>query len=84
VRRYAQMKNVWEIPSVPVLQKWLLASGFGDVRVADISTTTPNEQRVTEWSSAVSLSDFLAPDDSRLTIEGYPAPKRALLICSKL
>ncbi len=81
--RYAKMKNARAIPSVAVLQKWLLASGFADVRVVDISTTTPNEQRVTAWSSAESLSDFLNPDDPHLTIEGYPAPKRALLICNK-
>jgi tRNA (mo5U34)-methyltransferase len=30
-----------------------------------------------------SLKDFLDPDDVNLTVEGYPAPKRATFIARK-
>jgi tRNA (mo5U34)-methyltransferase len=30
-----------------------------------------------------SLADFLDPDDSSKSIEGYPAPRRAILIAEK-
>ncbi|WP_272994295.1 DUF1698 domain-containing protein, partial [Spongiibacter tropicus] len=40
-------------------------------------------QRSTDWMQFHSLADFLHPDDPSLTIEGYPAPKRAVLIAQK-
>jgi tRNA (mo5U34)-methyltransferase len=30
-----------------------------------------------------SLSEALDPEDSRLTIEGWPAPLRAVVVCRK-
>lgn len=77
--RYAKMRNVWFIPSIALLETWLRRCGFQQIEVRDLSTTTPQEQRKTEWMTFESLSDFLSPDDSSLTIEGYPAPRRALL-----
>ena len=79
--RYAQMRNVWAIPSVSTLRDWLSGAGLGDLRVVDVSVTTPAEQRATEWTFSQSLADFLDPDDARLTVEGYPAPRRALVVC---
>lgn len=81
--RYAGMGNVWAVPSVETLRNWLSETGFGAVEVADVSRTTPAEQRVTEWTFAASLADFLDPNDPRLTIEGHPAPQRALLVCKR-
>jgi len=81
--RYARMRNIWAIPSIDTLKNWLSAAGLTSIEVADISVTTPAEQRVTEWTFEQSLSDFLDPQNPRLTIEGYPAPKRAIMICSK-
>lgn len=78
--RYASMKNVWFIPGCEILERWLERCGFDDVRVIDISRTTPDEQRATRWSTDVSLIDFLDPNDTSKTIEGYPAPARAILI----
>ncbi len=77
--RYAMMKNVWFIPNCELLQGWLLRCGFRDIKMLDVSQTTPDEQRVTKWSSNVSLQDFLDPDNSNKTVEGYPAPVRAVL-----
>lgn len=81
--RYAKMRNVWFIPSTAALTHWLTRVGFSDIRTVDVCTTTIEEQRKTEWMENESLVDFLDPNDRLLTIEGYPAPKRAVLIAKK-
>ena len=78
--RYAKMRNVWFIPSVPMLLRWLQRTGFRDGRVLDVSTTTIDEQRRTDWMTFESLSDFLDPADHHRTIEGDPAPVRAIVM----
>lgn len=77
--RYAKMRNVWFIPSVDLLIRWLLRTGFRSPELLDVSVTTTQEQRSTEWMTFESLPDFLHPTDPTLTIEGCPAPRRALL-----
>ena len=37
------------------------------------------EQRSTPWMTYHSLSNFLDPDDASKSIEGYPAPRRAVV-----
>ncbi|GFM61269.1 tRNA 5-methoxyuridine(34)/uridine 5-oxyacetic acid(34) synthase CmoB [Pseudomonas capsici] len=81
--RYAQMRNVWFLPSVPALELWLRRAGFVDVRCVDVSTTTVQEQRSTEWMRYQSLGDFLDPTDHSRTIEGLPAPMRAVIVGRK-
>ena len=81
--RYAKMRNVWAIPSVLTLEQWVIDAGFKNVRVVDVTTTSTDEQRVTDWMQFESLPDFLDAGDPGKTIEGYPAPKRALLLASK-
>ena len=81
--RYAQMNNVYFLPSVNALIGWLEKAGFSEVRCVDIDITTIEEQRTTEWMTYQSLSDFLYPNDHSKTIEGYPAPKRATIIAKK-
>jgi len=78
--RYAKMRNVWFIPSVPMLELWLQRVGFREIRCVDVTTTTLEEQRSTEWMRFESLADFLDPADTSLTVEGYPAPRRAILV----
>jgi tRNA (mo5U34)-methyltransferase len=78
--RYAKMRNVWFIPTAGTLAGWLERCGFSDVRIADITTTTVEEQRGTEWMRFESLPDYLDPGDRSRTVEGLPAPKRAILI----
>jgi tRNA (mo5U34)-methyltransferase len=53
------------------------------VRIADVCVTTTEEQRRTEWMITESLADFLDPNDHSKTVEGYPAPLRAVLIARK-
>ena len=83
--RYAQMRNVYSIPSIKTLKSWLNDANFNNARVVDISKTTTAEQRKTPWigENGASLKDFLDPLDDSLTIEGYPAPKRAIVICER-
>lgn len=78
--RYAQMRNVWFIPSTRALQNWLSRIGFEQIRLVDLSRTTTAEQRSTEWMRFHSLADYLDPQDPDKTIEGYPAPLRATFV----
>ncbi len=79
-QRYAKMNNVYFIPTVNCLQAWLERSGFTNVRCVDVTRTTGVEQRKTAWIQTESLADFLDPDDEMKTVEGYPAPRRALML----
>lgn len=81
--RYAQMRNVWFLPSVPALERWLRRAGFTDARCVDVSITRVEEQRSTEWMRFQSLPDFLDPHDHSRTIEGLPAPMRAVVLARK-
>ena len=77
--RYAQMRNVWFLPSAKALAVWMQRLGFADIEVVDHNTTSLQEQRATEWMQGESLADFLDPNDHKMTIEGYKAPIRAIL-----
>ena len=81
--RYAKMRNIWFLPSVPTLALWLRRCGFKGVVCVDINRTRTEEQRQTEWMSYESLADYLDPGDHTKTIEGYPAPLRAIFIAAK-
>ncbi|MTI13405.1 tRNA 5-methoxyuridine(34)/uridine 5-oxyacetic acid(34) synthase CmoB [Sansalvadorimonas verongulae] len=78
--RYAMMRNVWFLPSPDTLLLWLRRAGFRNARVVDMNRTTTDEQRPTEWMGFNSLKDFLDPEDPRKTVEGYPAPLRAVIV----
>ena len=81
--RYAQMRNVWFLPSTAALTVWLSRLGFENIRVVDVNHTTLDEQRSTPWMDTQSLKDFLDPEDITRTIEGYPAPQRAVIVANK-
>lgn len=81
--RYAAMRNVWFIPSVDALAVWLGRCGFTGIRVVDVTRTGPQEQRSTDWMRFQSLPDHLDPADPSRTIEGHPAPVRAVLIANR-
>ncbi|MEH6688463.1 MAG: tRNA 5-methoxyuridine(34)/uridine 5-oxyacetic acid(34) synthase CmoB [Halopseudomonas sabulinigri] len=81
--RYAQMRNVWFLPSVAMLERFLARAGFVNIRCVDLNRTSVEEQRSTEWMQFQSLPDFLQPDDSSKTLEGHPAPMRATLVAVK-
>ena len=77
------MKNVWSIPSVKLLVKWINDAGFKNIQIIDTTQTTIKEQRITEWMKFESLTNFLNQHDNNKTIEGYPAPVRAIVISEK-
>ncbi|MCF8044889.1 MAG: tRNA 5-methoxyuridine(34)/uridine 5-oxyacetic acid(34) synthase CmoB [Desulfarculaceae bacterium] len=76
--RYAKMRNVFFIPDLKCMQSWLKRAGFSSVSCVDVSKTTKEEQRKTFWIQTESLADFLDPLDPDHTVEGYPAPVRAV------
>jgi tRNA (mo5U34)-methyltransferase len=77
--RYARMRNVWLLPTIPQLTKWVSDCGFVDIVVMDESMTTVYEQRATDWMTSESLLEALDPNDPTLTVEGWPAPHRAVI-----
>lgn len=83
-KRYSKIPNIYFIPTIPALTNWLTRSGFENIEVIAVTTTTSEEQRKTPWSFDQSLEDFLDPDDNTKTIEGYPAPKRVYMKASKV
>jgi len=81
--RYAKMRNVWFLPSTATLEAWLKRAGFINIRLLDLSKTTIGEQRSTEWMNFESLPDFLDPENPEYTVEGLPAPVRAIFLATK-
>ncbi len=77
--RYAKMRNVWFLPSCDTLLGWLKRCGFKNCRLIDVSVTTTEEQRSTDWMQFHSLKQFLNADNADLTCEGLPAPRRAII-----
>jgi len=80
--RYAKMRNVWFLPSCATLISWITRCGFKNVRLVDVTVTSIEEQRSTEWMQFHSLQDFLHPDNPQLTYEGLPAPRRAIFMAN--
>ena len=81
--RYANMRNVWQLPSVPFLIAQLRDAGFCNVRCVDVCKTTVEEQRATTWMPSYSLINGLDPGDHTRTVEGHPAPVRCIAIAGK-
>ena len=81
--RYAMMRNVWCVPSAMMLKAWLVQAGLKNVRIVDESPTSLLEQRQTDWMRYQSLQAFLDPHDLERTAEGFPAPRRAIVLAEK-
>ena len=77
--RYSKIPNIYFIPTVNALKNWCYRAGFESIDVLDITKTSSQEQRKTQWIDTQSLEDFLDPTDDTKTIEGYPAPKRVYI-----
>jgi tRNA (mo5U34)-methyltransferase len=48
-----------------------------------VTPTTTAEQRSTSWMRFESLADALDPGDPSRTVEGHPAPVRAVVLGRK-
>ncbi len=57
------MNNVWAIPNTATMIDWVEQAGFQNARIIDVTQTTSDEQRQTEWMKFESLSDFLDKED---------------------
>ncbi len=77
--RYARMGNVWFLPSPDALCGWLEKLGFKNPSVVNVDTTSTDEQRSTDWMTFHSLAQFLDPENPSLSVEGHPAPMRAVI-----
>lgn len=81
--RYARMRNVWAIPGTDRLLGWVEKAGFSEPLVVDITATTTREQRTTAWMTFESLQQALDPSDPLRTVEGLPAPVRAIVMAKR-
>jgi len=82
-QRYARMRNVHRIPQACLLLQWLQEAGFSDCRMVDISRTSVLEQRSTDWMRFQSLPQALDQNNQAYTVEGLPAPRRAIVLARK-
>lgn len=80
---YSKITNVYFVPTLKALENWCIKAGFSSFEVLGTVVTTSDEQRKTDWIESQSLEDFLNPDDSTKTVEGYPAPVRGYVRIKK-
>ena len=78
--RYARMRNIGVIPNLADLRQWMADAGYQRIELVDLSPTTTEEQRSTPWMRFESLDKSLDSQNTSLTVEGLPAPLRAMLI----
>lgn len=77
--RYANMPNVWWLPTLSCLTTMLSRAKFTDIQVVSTDWNRTQEQRKTEWIEGPSLADYLDPTNPSLTREGLPAPERYIV-----
>ncbi len=80
---YSKITNIYFVPTLKALENWCIRAGFKSFEVLGTVVTTSEEQRKTSWIESQSLEDFLDPDDSSKTVEGYPAPVRGYVRLTK-
>ena len=78
--RYANMRNIYLIPTENQVQQWLIEAGFRGNRLIHQARTETDEQRSTAWMPFHSLNEALDPQQPQRTREGHPAPRRACFI----
>lgn len=81
--RYARMRNVWFVPTLEAMNHMLRRTKFIDLETVATNIHEPAEQRTTPWNPGPSYEAFLDPDDASLTVEGYPAPHRAIVLAKR-
>ncbi len=80
---YSKIPNIYFVPTITALKNWCFRAGFVSFEVLETSITKISEQRKTEWIEGESLAEFLDPEDSTKTVEGYPAPQRVYVRLKK-
>ncbi|MGL1891532.1 MAG: tRNA 5-methoxyuridine(34)/uridine 5-oxyacetic acid(34) synthase CmoB [Spirochaetaceae bacterium] len=74
--RYCKAPGYWFLPTWKTIENMLHRTGFTEIETFYKEPHTTEEQRKTPWIQTNSLEDFLDPNDSSKTVEGYPAPVR--------
>ncbi len=82
-KRYAGMRNLYQLPSVLRVIRWMEEEAFTDIRCVSVDVTSVFEQRSTDWMTYHSLANALDPEDKTKTVEGLPRPRRAILIANR-
>jgi|SRR5690625_8058 len=82
-QRYAGAKGFYWLPTEECLHAWIRRANLRVVAQTDAVQTTEDEQRSTAWRDGDSLGEGLDPQDPSRTIEGYPAPLRVALVCTR-
>ena len=77
--RYMKMRGIWFVPTIGMLKRCLVRTGFAEIKIVDVSVTAASEQRRTEFMPFESLDDFLDASDRKKTIEGLRAPVRVVI-----
>ncbi|MGL5059506.1 MAG: tRNA 5-methoxyuridine(34)/uridine 5-oxyacetic acid(34) synthase CmoB [Microcoleus sp.] len=83
LKRYIQARGMWFLPTQSCLENWMARAGFTQINCFFAEALSVGEQRRTAWANVNSLSEFLNPADSSLTVEGYPAPWRYYITACK-
>ena len=83
--RYANMRNIYFVPTLNALCNWAEKTKFRRVTPLFSVPSSSQEQRSTDRCPPghKSFSDSLDPTDSSLTREGYPAPLRIAISAEK-
>jgi len=81
--RYAGMRNLYQLPSVLRVARWMEEASFTNIRCISVDVTSVFEQRTTEWMPTFSLDKALDPNNKQLTVEGLPRPRRVILIADR-
>jgi len=80
---YAKAPGTYFVPTGAACRNWLTRAGFSQVELFCSHPMSSDEQRRTDWMVFESYQDYISPDDSTRTVEGYPAPWRIFLSAVK-
>ena len=78
-KTYAKVPGTYFVPTGNCLINWLARAGFTDIDLFCQHPMSSVEQRQTDWMTFESYADFIQSQDSKITVEGYPAPDRVFL-----
>ncbi len=76
---YAKVPGTYFVPTATCLYNWMKKAGFKDIYLFGSHPMSDEVQRKTEWMQFESFSDYLDPNNPKLTVEGYPAPHRIFI-----
>lgn len=78
-KTYAKVPGTYFVPTGACLANWMQKAGFVEIELFCSHPMNNDEQRQTAWMEFESYNDFIDPENSNITVEGYPAPCRVFL-----